>query len=147
MTVIIVMILPKLRRVWSGEKVVLTTVLDVRYKTGSTPVACNHEVKASGVAAEERIHLKEGDPLPYPVEQQVLRLYDVLRTVEDRWYDDCCCFPRCASVQRYRISPDSLLVVVQLRWAPAFTGRVEPVEGEHARARFATDAHRHCVQS
>lgn len=90
MTVIIVMILPKLRRVWSGEKVVLTNVLEARFKAGSTPAAGdsrgNHEGKTA--AADERIKLKEGDPLPYPIEQQVLRLHDVLRTVEDRWYDD-----------------------------------------------------------
>jgi hypothetical protein len=88
MTVIIVLILPKLRRVWSGEKVVLTTVLDARFKAPPTPVAGdprgNHEGKAAA-AADERINLNEGDPLPYPIEQQVLRLHDVIRAVEDRW--------------------------------------------------------------
>jgi hypothetical protein len=140
MTVIIVMILPKLRRVWSGEKVVLTTVLDARYKPGSTPSAggtrCTHEDKASVVtAAEERIRLKEGDPLPYPVEQQVLRLYDVLRTVEDRWYVSMFASrSQCASsFQQYCVSPTSILGLVQLRGSSPLTGRMEPAKGAHAR--------------
>lgn len=116
MTVIIVMILPKLRRVWSGEKVVLTTVLNDRYKVGSTPVAgdspCNHEDKAA--VADERIHLKEGDPLPFPIEQQVLRLHGVLRTVENRWYVHCCCVPSCVAMHPARVSPASRPVVAQL---------------------------------
>jgi uncharacterized membrane protein len=95
MTDIIILIWPKLRRVWSGEKVVLSHVLDARFKTAGIPASppASHgsrEEKAMDQAAlavaDNRIRLKEGDPLPTSVEHQVLRLHDVLRTVEDCWY-------------------------------------------------------------
>jgi hypothetical protein len=87
MTVLVILIWPKLRRVWSGEKVVLTTVLDARFKApgvANTPTDLRR-TNAQEDPTEDRIHLKEGDPLPRAIEQQVLRLHDVLRTVEDRW--------------------------------------------------------------
>jgi hypothetical protein len=88
MTVLVILIWPKLRRVWSGERVVLTTVLDARFKApgAATTPTDDHRKNTLEDAAGDRIHLKEGDPLPRTIEQQVLRLHDVLRTVEDRWY-------------------------------------------------------------
>lgn len=81
-TDLVIIVLPKIRRVWSGEKLVITNVLDSRFKP-AMPSGTSEESRNS---ESERVCLKVGDPLPRTIEQHVLNLHDVLRLVEHKWY-------------------------------------------------------------
>jgi len=101
-TVLVALVLPKIRRVTSGEKVVVSTLLDARFSTWNSDsdartTTTNHTVgggiggsfdsSGGGTAAEEvRSLLDEGDPLPRSVEKHVVHLQDILSKVTLKWY-------------------------------------------------------------
>jgi len=95
-TALFLLVVPRIRRVMSGEKVVMTRVLDARNtlvgkeRVGSSGETTQNTIEANGRIENDevmfdRIQLKEGDALPRCIEEDVLRLQEALRTVTNRW--------------------------------------------------------------
>jgi hypothetical protein len=85
MSVLIIVVLPKIRRVLSGEKVVVTNVLAAKYANSGTSSEDPHSPSGQQrylVAAP--LQLKKDDPMPRELETRLYDMQGLLRTVTNR---------------------------------------------------------------
>lgn len=83
--VVFLLVWPKIQRVRSGEKVVMSTLLGSRYSATSMTsmesaqeeILCDHEL-ASG-SSKSSIVLRENDPIPPSVEKSAMELHSTLQ--------------------------------------------------------------------
>jgi hypothetical protein len=88
-TVLALVVWPKIRRVRSGEKVVMGSLFSGR-DSPATTVTNEYEVNlTSGVLQHihvvDRITLKKDDPLPRQLELDIFATQETLRGIADRW--------------------------------------------------------------
>jgi len=93
-TLLVVVILPSIRRVLSGEKIVISKMLGARYGAGrvsatgqqntgmTTPTRASFLLPPSGP-----ILVGKGDPVPDAIAERVLRVQDALQSATNRWYE------------------------------------------------------------
>lgn len=86
LTTLLVVIRPHIRQVLRNEKLVLSNALGARYGLKSmgspSPSASRSSFLASGKM--HPIHIKKDDPIPESIEERMLRLHEVLRSIEDK---------------------------------------------------------------
>jgi hypothetical protein len=82
MSVLIILVLPKIRRVLSGEKVVVTNALAARYANSgsSSEDALSHSDRPRYLVGAP-LQLKKDDPMPRELETHLYDLQGLLRTV------------------------------------------------------------------
>jgi hypothetical protein len=90
---LVIIILPKIQRVWSGEKVVMTAVLGSRFSDknstqnvineGTPPIITDKDEEK---LSSKKVWLEEGDPLPRTMEEHVFTLSNLLRGLELKLY-------------------------------------------------------------
>jgi hypothetical protein len=90
MTLVCVLVVPKIRRVASGEKIVVSAFLNSRYRTLSSgklgyestlfKATLNHPAPA-----EERLLVKLDEPMPHSIELELLRMHETLQDIQNLW--------------------------------------------------------------
>ena len=119
--------MPKLGRVISGEKIVVSTLLESRF---SSTTNSSNELESSQnvpISAEERQTVTLGDPMPRLIELEILRLNDTLQAVQTLWYERQMLRQLCLKL--VPMPPDHLpLLHFQRRWSSAVERRVVRVE-------------------
>ncbi|EEC47275.1 predicted protein [Phaeodactylum tricornutum CCAP 1055/1] len=88
MAVLIIVVFPKMKRVLSGEKVILTNVLAARYdRSSSNRASATHSPSSrrpTVFLAKEPVKLQKDDAMPPEMETYVLDLQTLLRSVSDQ---------------------------------------------------------------
>jgi len=93
----LIIIWPKIHRVLSGEKVVVSTLLGSRFSTSTKAPSSSSDDAQTGAEMpviqvfgknrqqpEKRIKLKKDDPLPTTVETKILDVQSILRGVTEK---------------------------------------------------------------
>ena len=89
MSLLVVIVWPKIRRVRSGEKVVMSRLLDAANGVSRTAAAGEPESKFTVPVTEQirnRITVNRDDPIPKEVETGILAMEELLRGVTNEWY-------------------------------------------------------------
>jgi hypothetical protein len=86
-TLLWVLVMPKLRRVASGEKVVVSALLDSRYNssTSSTESSEQKSSLSSSTPIGTLKTIKLGDAVPRSMEVEIHRLSETLQAVQTLW--------------------------------------------------------------
>jgi hypothetical protein len=97
MSLLVVIVWPKIRRVRSGEKVVMSRLLNAARgasSSPSTPTAAAGEPESNFTVAGQnataqirnRITVNRDDPIPKEVETGILAMEELFRGVTNEWY-------------------------------------------------------------
>ncbi len=89
MSILSLFVWPKIRRVLSGEKIVMTNVIANRFD-GNTQRASSgysHEtaLNSKAYSVQSKINLSPDDPVPRSVETSVLSFHDFLGDILSLW--------------------------------------------------------------
>jgi hypothetical protein len=79
-SVLVLIVWPKIRRVLSGEKVIVSKLLGASYGTSSMTMT------SFGEESQRRITQAKDDPLPQHLEADIVVMEALLREVKDAWY-------------------------------------------------------------
>jgi hypothetical protein len=89
LTTTLLIVYPKISRVKSGEKVVISNILGARVskELPSLQTSSDHDNRPSEapVVAEDRVPLRESDPLPSFMEKDIMELESVCHRVTQKW--------------------------------------------------------------
>jgi len=135
MLVLTILVLPKIKRVLSGEKVVISNVLAGKYGRRNSSSAL--ESQSTFQQFQDRIVVKKDDPLPRSIETQVYEIQSLLSEI-----DNLCQEGRTVSLElwqqmqrdvaRFKMELDK----VDLQWDnEAEYGKAEGVKAEDGKAK------------
>ena len=88
--VLVILVLPKIKRVSSGEKVIVTNLLANTFRRGTDSTTLTHPAESQstfntgGRQFQDRIIVKKDDPLPPSIEAQVFEVQDLLGEIDSR---------------------------------------------------------------
>jgi hypothetical protein len=89
-SLLVVIVWPKIRRVRSGEKVVMSRLLNAAGGVGSSPSTPQAAATLAGQNAtaqiKNRITVNRDDPIPKEVETSILAMEELFRGVTNEWY-------------------------------------------------------------
>jgi hypothetical protein len=90
-TVLYVIIWPKVRRVLSGDKVVVSSLLGSKYsgtQMSAEPLIKDNSLQQGSPAPANKplIQIRPDDPIPSHIEKQIFALQGILRHATNQWY-------------------------------------------------------------
>jgi hypothetical protein len=86
---LVIIVWPKVRRVLSGEKVVISMLLGANMTTPESKFTLAGQNAI--VQNSNRITVNRDDPIPMEVESGILAMEELLRGVANEWYVFFCC--------------------------------------------------------
>jgi hypothetical protein len=123
--VIIYIVVPQVKRVLSGKKVVVSHLLREMttlpgfgvspgtHPTAEEPSGCEEGNATSGdhkgMAEVSKLVMKQDDPLPVEVETEMYKLDEIIGSLKEKWYVDCRMWLVLLSPRTFQIKPHTAI--------------------------------------